>query len=311
MRLTLTEIRFSVTLSLAGVMLGKGINFTLSGPWKLSIASMLELNIGSVDPKTVFKTGLPSRGSNALLANTLMANAPQVVLSLVYFSCNALWTSMLAGLEWSKMALHRKSLRVSKDPQGKQRSTYFLELLYRYSLPLIIYSSALHWLVSQAIFLVALQERPLNRDLPDGFDIDSSDTITYSCGWSPLATLLTLIGGTLLMGATIAFGLRRYPSGMPLGATNSAVLAAVCRLSASEEEGMEQGELEWGDISPFHDEVKHCTLSSGWAPYPENDTLCYVPISCDGTRILWKEVLEQRHLQDRASASAAQCERHS
>jgi hypothetical protein len=54
------------------------------------------------------------------------------------------------------MAYHRKGLRVSENPRGAQRSTYFLQLPYRYAIPLLIVSSAMHWMVSQSLFLVTV-----------------------------------------------------------------------------------------------------------------------------------------------------------
>lgn len=53
--------------------------------------------------------------------------------------------------------LRKKPLRVTA-PQGQQRSTYYLHLPYRYSVPLIVTSALLHWLVSQSIFLVRIDE---------------------------------------------------------------------------------------------------------------------------------------------------------
>ncbi|CAN9150424.1 unnamed protein product [Alternaria alternata] len=92
-----------------------------------------------------------------LLSNVLIANSPQLVLSFIYFSCNAHLTSMLAAREWSSFAKTRKGLRVHTHPRGAQRATYFLQLPWRYSAPMILAGALLHWLASQSIFVVSVE----------------------------------------------------------------------------------------------------------------------------------------------------------
>src|SRR5882762_8193321 len=110
------------------------------------------------------------------------------------------FTGMLAGLEWSQMAWQKKSLRVSQNPQGEQRSSYFLQLPYRYAIPLLGFSAVMHWLVSRSIFvLVAVTAE---KDDPQGNPAYGSyhgmiEREQYLCGWSPLAVLLVICGGLL------------------------------------------------------------------------------------------------------------------
>ncbi|ORY16815.1 hypothetical protein BCR34DRAFT_461170, partial [Clohesyomyces aquaticus] len=82
-----------------------------------------------------------------------IANAPQLLVSILYFLYNALFTCMLSGLEWSKFSTRRSHLRVSDPvPNGHQKSTFWLQRPYRYSVPLLAASALLRWLVSQTIF---------------------------------------------------------------------------------------------------------------------------------------------------------------
>ncbi|EAT83304.2 hypothetical protein SNOG_09112 [Parastagonospora nodorum SN15] len=89
-----------------------------------------------------------------LIANAIIANSPQLILSWVYFSYNGLLTLLAMAREWESYMLHRKGLRVSDAPQGKQRSTYFLQLPYRLAIPFMFVSGFLHWIVSQSFFLL-------------------------------------------------------------------------------------------------------------------------------------------------------------
>lgn len=60
--------------------------------------------------------------------------------------------------EWAQFASTRRTLRVSK-PQGQQRSTYWLQLPYRYSVPLMGAMVLLHWLMSRGLFLASIREQ--------------------------------------------------------------------------------------------------------------------------------------------------------
>jgi hypothetical protein len=140
---------------------------------------------------------------------------PQLILSFAYFTYNALFTSMLAGLEWSQMACQKRSLRVSQNPQGEQRSSYFLQLPYRYAIPLLGFSAVMHWLISQSIFLIAVERYdPLGNpmQLPNSYYPETPVGIEgehYTCGWSPLAVLLVICGGVLMIAGAIGMGRRK------------------------------------------------------------------------------------------------------
>src|SRR5687767_6407768 len=82
----------------------------------------------------------------------MQINSSQVGLSIAYLAYNGLFTRMLSEWEWAKYAMMFQSLRVS-FPKGQQRSTYRLQLPYRWSIPLMIVSGTMHWLVSNIEYL--------------------------------------------------------------------------------------------------------------------------------------------------------------
>ena len=90
------------------------------------------------------------------LSSLLLANTPQVILSSCYFLYNSIWTHLHAELEWNAFGTRYQPLRVS-SPHGQQRSTYRLQLPYAYSIPLIAGSIVLHWLVSNAFYLLVIE----------------------------------------------------------------------------------------------------------------------------------------------------------
>ena len=127
-------------------------------PGNYSFSTILGLGIGTITPQTMIRyKSFPTAGATSLIANVLIANVGQLVLSVLYFGYNALFTCMAQAIEWSDFAFRRKGLRVSSSPKGYRRSTYFLQLPYRYAVPLIALSGVLHWLVSQSIFLIDVE----------------------------------------------------------------------------------------------------------------------------------------------------------
>ena len=80
-------------------------------------------------------------------------------------------------------------LYVLRYPRGLQRSTYRLQLPYKYGLPLLLLSALLHWLVSQSLFLVR----------GDVFDPDGIQTrhSTTTVGYSLIAIITVIVVGSI------------------------------------------------------------------------------------------------------------------
>lgn len=94
--------------------------------------------------------------ANEFIPAVLKVNLPQLLLSLFYFNYNSLFTRLCAEKEWSSYGTDYLPLRVT-EPQGRQRSTFRLQLPYRYSVPLILASIFLHWLVSRALYVFVFE----------------------------------------------------------------------------------------------------------------------------------------------------------
>lgn len=232
-----------------------------------SHAAIFSLGLGAVTPITFIRWQLPSRGTSALLVNVLVANAPQVVLSFIYFAYNALFTCMSLAAEWSSFALERKGVRVSEVPLGHQRGTYFLQLPYRFALPLLGVSAVLHWLVSQSIFLVAIDAFVVEQTGLARMENVSAEFMT--CGYSPVAMVCVIVLGCVMLVAAVGSGFVRLGSGMPVVGSCSAAISAGCHgdsggSSAGEKDGRgEQERVMWGVIGGEELDVGHCGMSDG------------------------------------------------
>ncbi|KAJ5002448.1 hypothetical protein K4K48_013325 [Colletotrichum sp. SAR 10_66] len=104
---------------------------------------------------------------NSLISNVLLANTPQIVISFVYLFYNNVFTCMVMAHEYARFASVRKPLRVTR-PYGEQRSTFWLQLPYRYIVPIMVIMAFMHWSVSRSIYLVQLEIYDNNGELIAG-----------------------------------------------------------------------------------------------------------------------------------------------
>ena len=193
--------------------------------------------------------------SGGLLLTVLVANSPQALLSFLFLTYNGLYTCMLMANEWSDYAYERKSLRVS-DPVGDQRSTYRLQIPYKYGIPLTVLSGLLHWLVSQSLFLARVASYDSNGE-------EDIREMISSMGYSCIAIITVIILGSIVIALGILNGFRRYRPGMPLVGSCSAAISAACHPPREDVDAATLPVL-WGAVSnPQGDgTVGHCCFTS-------------------------------------------------
>jgi hypothetical protein len=217
------------------------VDYPEGGNWRWGAASSGFLSFGSDTASTKGTTW-----------NAWLANMPQVLLSMCYLNLNTICTSMASAAEWNGLATSRKGLRVTK-PFGEQRSTYFLQLPYRWALPLMIISGCLHWLLSQTFFLTRT----------DFFSQDGNlDSWTSACGIS-FSSLLTFSLVALALVCAVRWIGRRpmYPK-LPLAESCSLMISAACH-PAPDELDPHLAKVRWGVVAETAIEGHgHCSLSS-------------------------------------------------
>ncbi|KAH7076743.1 hypothetical protein BKA63DRAFT_288711 [Paraphoma chrysanthemicola] len=202
---------------------------------------------------TTFRASDPS--PEATLVNAWIANAGQLVLSFCYLAINSECTAMAGAAEWNNLATTRKGLRVTR-PVGQQRDTYFLQLPYKWSLPLTFASGGLHWLLSQSVFLVRIDTYDRQGNLITGAMSKSA------CGFSGTSWMVMTICFWLLVGIVGLIGRKKIKIRVPFAASCSLVISAACH--------PEKGDLEphmravrWGVVEEkMFEGERHCCLSS-------------------------------------------------
>jgi hypothetical protein len=201
--------------------------------------TMISLGFGVVNANMLLSIGLPNEGTSGLASSILFANLPQIIMSFVYLSYNALITCMLLANEYSGYEVHRKTLRVT-TPCGQQRSTYWLQLPYTYGIPVVVASATLHWLISQSLFLVRVDA------YDDGVLADSENV--SGMGLSPAPMLVVIILGLILVAVAIGLGFRKLEGNeMPVAASCSLALAAAAHRPAGDVDAAFLP-VRWGEV---------------------------------------------------------------
>ncbi|KAH6869549.1 hypothetical protein B0T10DRAFT_523593 [Thelonectria olida] len=265
-----TKRRWLLSMLLYLAALGVSLFFLIRGIVGLDgpkdFKTLWNLGFGAVTEVALIKEDSQSFRFNdaKIILNILLANIPQFLFSILYFQYNALFTGMLAAKEWSDFGYKRKPLRVSSDPKGDQRSRYFLQLPYRWSIPLLFMSILIHWMLSQSIFVVAVEKLG-----------DSEDATLYStCGYSPIAIIAVVLASGVLVSAVVITGFRRLPTAIPVVGSCSLAIAAACH----HPNGLAQADepllpLRWGVMgshgeAPDEGAVGHCGFSSEYVDEP-------------------------------------------
>lgn len=200
------------------------------------------------------------------LSSVVVANAPQLVISLSYYGYNNVLTSMLVAAEYSSYGVARKPLRVTWPLKGsQQRSTYWLSLPYQYNIPILAIYMILHWLISESFFYVLTV--PYALDQPD------THFTTRSLGYSALPIFLSLLVGSLMLLILFGLAFRRFKSNIPLAGLCSAAISAACHPPEDDLDTAALGPVRWGETTTMpawmsdhsggpEDQKGHCSFTS-------------------------------------------------
>ncbi|OQE46496.1 hypothetical protein PENCOP_c001G06293 [Penicillium coprophilum] len=201
------------------------------------------------------------------LSSVVIANIPQLVITVSYFFYNSVLTSMLATAEYSSYGASSKPLRVTwpiKD--STQQSTYWLSMPYQYGVPLMVAYMILHWLISQSIFYARVTMYDWAGQQIDEYSINS-------LGHRPLAILISILVGGFMVCLLLGLSVRKFKSEIPLAGACSAAISAACHLPKDEDlDHAARGSVMWGetvaspswagDFGGIEDDKGHCSFTS-------------------------------------------------
>ncbi|KAI1169861.1 hypothetical protein F4777DRAFT_161526 [Nemania sp. FL0916] len=163
----------------------------------------------------------------SFISSVLVANSPQLLLSLSYIAFNNLFTYFCVATEWNSFASKYLPLRVT-DPKGEQRSTYRLQLPYRYSLPLMALSASLHWLISNTIYVIVSEGGYLDSPWSDPTLLPDTGVVL---GYSPISLIVLSSVAALVVTIPLFFSFKRLSSDIVVVRTNSLLISMASRVS--------------------------------------------------------------------------------
>ncbi|KAK3339648.1 hypothetical protein B0T25DRAFT_523385 [Lasiosphaeria hispida] len=232
---------FLLVMLIAAILLLRGFVSLHHRHFSTTLPALWGLGFGSLTPYTYIVAGLPTTDPAGLVSNVLLANLPQLILSVLYIIYNVMISAFLVQREFSKMCSVRKPLRVS-EPIGIQRSSYFISLPLRYGIPLYVSSGVMHWLLSQSLFLARI-----TAITPEG----TVDVVhSYStCGYSPVAIFIAILAGIGLAAVIVGLGFRKYDGTMRMVSTNSRAISAACHVLPEDQESGFLLPVQWGVVA--------------------------------------------------------------
>lgn len=222
-----------------------------------------------------------------ILAAFIVTNIPQVLISYIYVGLNNMLTTMLVMAEWCGYTAASenspKGLRVSSPlPQTQQRSTYFLSLPRRWSIPISIIITIIHWLVSQGLLFLQFDIHTSGWEEPSTVNSTSYIFLAKATIWFVIVPVLI---ASLFALFCLGF-LKKYAPHMPLAGCCSASIAAACQPSrlACDVSGsnksfpsdLAEKKLKWGVVErPEQSEfgIGHATFSADDVPPLEEETM--------------------------------------
>jgi len=164
--------------------------------------------------------------SKSYIGMELLANIPQIDVSLLYYLLNDTLARMLIAADYNEYAISRRPLRVSFS-HGEQRLTFYLTIPYRYSVPFSLAFTLIHCFASVGIFYVQILPYGIY-----GHPIYSAIVMTCSVDTIPLQIPMFL---AIAMFFVVAFlGAKKFKS-QTMPAAFKAVIWGALERSDSEE----------------------------------------------------------------------------
>ena len=220
--------------------------------------------------------------NGGFIATVLCVNTPQAVISIIYSVYNNTLTRLLLASEYNKYAVEKRPLRVS-FPTGKQRSTYWLSIPYRYTIPLLTLFTLAHWLSSQAFSLVQIVPITIQGE-------HDRSRVMVGVATSSLGMKLMAIPVLVALVAIFVLMFRKFQSAaMPIAMNCSSAISAACHPPVSDTDAAEKP-VVWGEVEvnvaslstalgpgveDFQTECRHCSFTSQGVKEPDPRILYY------------------------------------
>lgn len=169
--------------------------------------------------------------STGVVGNSVIANLPQLMISIFYYIINGILSSQLAEREWSRFGNQKRRLRTSFP--STEDMAFYLSMPYSYSGPLIVMFILLHLSVSQSLFGIEIYFYTWNGSIARGLKTtyDAVAVNEQGAAFSTLcastsAAIFSMMAFGIIIVVVVANSFRRMNTAMPFPGTHSVVIAA-------------------------------------------------------------------------------------
>jgi len=188
-------VYFLLICGVAGVWALVGYNLWMAGSGYTFTWTQTDFGlngVGGVNTMDWLPDGNNVLNSTDIFAAVIMANIPQVCISIAYLLFNNQISRLWQEREWRSFYLKRRLPRTGIRSGPGTRSSRWLQLPYTLSALLIVVSICLHWLASQTVFLVESYQQEF-QGMTIILYVMPLPAIVLACIWTVLVLTITII----------------------------------------------------------------------------------------------------------------------
>jgi hypothetical protein len=254
-----TRILSTILLMVLGICLCVALYTTSNEPFTLE--GLMAQGIGGINQR--FFIGWHLKEQGGMFRSVCLANIGHAIFGVLYVVYNNVFYAMIFSDEWARYGDHRKGLRVSESPRGKQRTVYFFLMPHRIAIVIIAFSCIIHTCISQTLFLVDVEaygsEIKTSGIKSTIFGRQNEADFTTT-GFSPLANLFLIVFAALMVVYLVWMSSRKLKSGMPVTSTCSAAISANCQPGLDEVSDAYLYPMQWG-VTHTENGIGHTSFS--------------------------------------------------
>lgn len=222
----LISYRLLIVIALGAAFIGKTTADVGNRNYPTDFGHLITLGFGSTSGYELLHAT-----ATGVVGNSVIANLPQILLSMLYFCINGILSTQLASREWSRFGNEPRRLRTSFP--STEKMSFYLSMPYSYSGPLIVMFIFLHLGMSQSLFAVEIDiykwDGSISQGLNTAYDVAKAsaqgETVSTLCA-STSAAIWSMMGLGIVVIVVVANCFRRMKVVVPCPCTQSIVVAA-------------------------------------------------------------------------------------
>lgn len=194
----------------------------------------------------------PSNGTLKLAVHCLIVNAPQLSISICYFTFSSLYSALFQAKYWANFSTNAQLLQVSFPNGEQQEGTPALQFPWVWGLSFILLKAAIGWSLTQCLYLVPIGSKcctifflsiklyrrhptpevttltPTPPEVSIWHQDIEFDNVDMFIGYSVRAMTLTFAIAAVAASIPLLLSVHHLPPASVVVGTDSAAIAAYC-----------------------------------------------------------------------------------